>query len=91
MIASYVTFRDTNHIFERTDLPMIDQGIESNPIIINDDVWVGHGVIILKGVTIGRGAIIAAGAVVNKDVPSYAIVGGIPARRIGSRSHEINT
>jgi acetyltransferase-like isoleucine patch superfamily enzyme len=91
MVASYVTFRDTNHIFERTDLPMIDQGIESNPIIINDDVWVGHGVIILKGVTIGRGAIIAAGAVVNKDVPSYAIVGGIPARRIGSRSHEINT
>lgn len=49
-------------------------------ICIQDDVWVGTNVTILKGVTIGRGAVIAAGALVNKDVPPYSIVGGMPGR-----------
>jgi len=53
---------------------------EDLPVVLEDDVWVGTGAIILKGVTIKRGAIIAAGAIVTKDVPPYAIAGGIPAR-----------
>ena len=48
-------------------------------IVIDDDVWLGHGATILSGVHIGQGAVIAAGAVVTKDVPPYAIVGGNPA------------
>lgn len=48
-------------------------------VIIEDDVWIGTGAIILKGVRIGRGSIVAAGAVVTKDVPYYSIVGGVPA------------
>ena len=55
------------------------------PIIVEDDVWVGTGAIILKGVTIGRGSIVAAGALVTKDVPKYSIVGGVPARVIKMR------
>lgn len=57
-------------------------------IIIEDDVWIGTGAIILKGVRIGQGAIIAAGAVVNKDVPCYSIAGGIPAKVLKMRFTE---
>ena len=55
------------------------------PIVVNDDVWIGHGAIILSGVTIGQGAVIAAGAVVTKDVEPYSIVGGVPAKLISYR------
>jgi acetyltransferase-like isoleucine patch superfamily enzyme len=88
MIAQAVTIRDTDHVFERTDIPMNRQGITTAPVRIGDDVWIGHGVAILKGVTIGDGAIIAAGAVVNRDVAPYDIVGGVPARVIGNRISE---
>ena len=57
-------------------------------IIIEDDVWIGTGAIILKGVTVGEGAIIAAGAVVTKDVPPYSIYGGNPASFIKFRFTE---
>jgi acetyltransferase-like isoleucine patch superfamily enzyme len=55
-------------------------GIVSQPIIIEDDVWIGFNSIILKGVKIGRGAIVAAGSVVTKDVPEFSIVAGNPAK-----------
>ena len=69
-----------NHGFYTRDIPTKEQDYFEAPIVINDDVWIGAGSIILAGVTIGKGAIIAAGAVVNKDVPNYAIVGGCPAK-----------
>ncbi len=54
-------------------------------IIVEDDVWIGIRAIILSGVRIGQGAIVAAGAVVTKDVPPYAVVGGVPAKVIRYR------
>lgn len=57
-------------------------------IIVKDDVWIGTNAVICSGVTIGQGAIIAAGAVVSKDVESYAIVGGNPAKLIKYRFDE---
>lgn len=57
-------------------------------IVIDDDVWIGYGATIMSGVHIGQGAVIAAGACVTKDVPPYAIVGGIPAKVIKYRFSE---
>jgi len=54
-------------------------------VTIEDDVWLGANVFVMPGVTIGKGAIVSAGSVVNKSVPSYAIVVGNPARVIGWR------
>lgn len=62
-----------------------DPGNTQNPVIIEDDVWVGAGVIILKGVTIHTGSVIAAGSVVTKNVDAYAIYGGVPAKKIKNR------
>ncbi len=55
------------------------------PVIIEDDVWCGANITILKGVTIGRGSVVAAGAVVTRSCPPYSIIGGIPARILKSR------
>ncbi len=53
--------------------------------VIGNDVWIGHGVIVLPGVKVGNGAVLAAGAVVSKDVQPYTVVGGIPAKFIRER------
>lgn len=85
MIADQVTIRDTDHRYEDISVPMIDQGMQSNEVTIDDDVWIGHGATVLRGVQIGRGSIIGAGAVVVKNVPDYAIIGGIPGKVIAWR------
>jgi acetyltransferase-like isoleucine patch superfamily enzyme len=68
-------------------MPMNQQttGAEAE-IVLEDDVWLGANVVVLKGVRIGRGAIVAAGAVVTRSVPGFEIWGGVPARRLGERA-----
>lgn len=76
-----------SHAYDRLDIPMDQQGFEDpTPIHIGDDVWIGARVIVLPGVKIGSHCIIGAGAVVTKDVPDYAIVGGVPAKVIRYRN-----
>ncbi len=58
---------------------------EGAPIVIEDYAWLGSRCTILPGVTIGEGAVIAAGAVVTKNVPPYAVFGGVPAKQVAQR------
>jgi len=86
LIAERVSIRDQNHrIYGDPAIPIRSAGMESAPIRIGNNVWIGAGAVILKGVTIGAGAVVAANAVVNRDVAENEIVGGVPARRIGMR------
>lgn len=76
--------REINNIRKGLDF-IIDKDwstVNSKPIVIKDDAWIGMNVIILKGVTIGRGAIVGAGSVVTKDVPDWSVVAGNPAKII---------
>lgn len=84
-IAGHAIIMSHNHRFDRVDLPIFKQGIETAPIYIEDDVWIGARVTVLPGVRIGTGAVIGAGAVVNRDVPPRAIAVGVPARVVGFR------
>lgn len=67
-------------LYTRLVEPSNHDAVNNGPIIVEDEVWIGTNALIMSGVTIGKGAIIAAGAVVTKDVPPYAIVGGVPAK-----------
>lgn len=82
-IGNYTLIMDTDfHTSENhTQWPT------ARPVVIEDDVWLGARVTVLKGVTIGRGAVVAAGAVVTKDVESFTLVGGVPAHHIKKIRH----
>jgi acetyltransferase-like isoleucine patch superfamily enzyme len=74
------------YITDRLDIPMMEQGLYSKgPVVIQNDVWLGAGVVVLDGVRVGNGCILGAGAVVTKDLPDYSIAVGVPARVIGTR------
>lgn len=85
LVGPNVVIRASNHRFDRTDTPIRDQGHSTGEITIEDDIWLGANVSVLGGVRIGRGAVVAAGAVVTKDVASFSVVGGVPARLIKMR------
>lgn len=59
--------------------------------LIEDDVWLGYGTVVLTGVTVGRGSVVAAGSVVTRDIPPYSIAAGVPAKVIGQRFAEQET
>jgi len=85
LIAGQCMIIPANHRFDSIDIPINRQGETRKGIIIEDDVWIGGGCQILDGVRISKGSIVAAGSVINKDIPAYSIVGGVPAKIIKSR------
>lgn len=75
-----------NHAFQRTDIPMIQQGFQDYKYTtIEDDVWIGRDVVILPGRTIAQGSIVAANCVLVKDFPPFSVIGGNPSVLIKSR------
>ena len=74
-----------NHKYDSLDMPIQAQGKNYFETHIGNDVWLGANVIVMAGCTIGNHVIVAAGAVVTKDVPDYAIVGGVPGKIIKFR------
>jgi acetyltransferase-like isoleucine patch superfamily enzyme len=89
MIGPELLITGADHRFDEPGVAVIFSGRpEPEACVIEDDVWIGARVTVLKGVRIGRGAIVAAGALVSRDVPPYTIVGGVPARPIRLRFDE---
>ena len=89
MIAPHCMIAAGNHDYVQTDIPMRFAGtVTKGPIVIEDNVWIGANCTITDGVRIGRDAVVAANSLVNKNVDPYAIVGGVPAKVIGSRKRE---
>ena len=94
LTGRWVTITDNSHgtsDYANLQIPPNLRTLSSKgPVIIEDDVWIGDKATILPGVTIGKGSVIAANSVVTKDVPSYCIVGGNPAKIIKKISENEN-
>ena len=90
IMGQRIGFHSENHNFERTDIPIKEQGVTRKGIVIEDDCWIGANVVFLDGAHVGHGCVIAAGAVVRGEIPPYSVVGGVPAKVIKSRkaNHE---
>jgi acetyltransferase-like isoleucine patch superfamily enzyme len=94
-VGQNVCIVDFNHNFDRITSCFINHLIFNDnfktdlgivgPVTIGEDVWIGSNVVILPGITIGRGSVIGAGSVVTKDIPSYSIVVGNPAKVVSQR------
>jgi acetyltransferase-like isoleucine patch superfamily enzyme len=90
LVAANVVFAPTNHEFGRRDIPIREQRFRPSKggILIEDDVWIGAGCILLDGAVVRRGAVVAAGAVVRGEIGPYTIAAGNPATVIGRRGEE---
>lgn len=85
LIGPNCVISSREHSFELINAPMADQPIRYRGINIESNVWIGANASIIGGVTLGEGCIVGAGAVVTKNVPPFAIVGGVPAKIIRMR------
>jgi acetyltransferase-like isoleucine patch superfamily enzyme len=74
-----------NHVTDDPEVPIVDQGITAQGIVIEDDVWLAAGAIVLDGAHVGRGSVVGAGAVVTGDLPPYSVAVGSPAKVIRDR------
>ncbi|HUH18895.1 acyltransferase [Albibacterium sp.] len=75
-----------NHQYASLDIPIQFQGETAESVVIGNDVWIGANVVVLPGVIIGSHVIIGAGCVVTKNIPDFAIVGGVPAKILKYRN-----
>ena len=87
LIGGRVFVTDHDHVYDDPKQGLNCRQLRTKPVVIEDGVWLCEGCAILKGVTVGRRAVVGANAVVTKDVPAFAVVGGIPAHIIRMQAH----
>lgn len=80
MFAQNVVLSGLNHSYEDVSIPPSLQKVSTDPIVVEDEVWIGANAVITAGVTIGKHSVVAAGSVVVKDVPPYSVVAGNPGK-----------
>lgn len=80
MFAQNIVVSGLNHGYQEINMPPSLQPVETKPITIKDEVWIGANAVLTAGITVGKHAVIAAGSIVTKDVPDYSIAAGNPAR-----------
>jgi acetyltransferase-like isoleucine patch superfamily enzyme len=85
LMAAYTYLVGGDHLYDRVDIPVLQQGRTARGIDVGDGVWLGTHVVVTDGSTIGRDAIVGAGAVVVGDIPEFAIATGIPAKVVRDR------
>jgi len=85
LVAAYTYLVGGDHLYDRVDIPVLQQGRTARGIEVDDNVWLGAHVVVADGAVIGRDAIIGAGAVVMGEVPPFYIAAGVPARLIRDR------
>jgi acetyltransferase-like isoleucine patch superfamily enzyme len=86
MLGPRVAIVGADHRYDLSGTPMIFSGRPEVPkTIVETDVWIGYGAVVMAGARIGHGSIVAAGAVVTRDIPPYEIWGGVPAHKIRDR------
>ena len=88
LMAAYTYLVGGDHLYDRVDIPVLEQGRTARGIDVGDGTWLGTHVVVTDGSTIGRDAIIGAGAVVVGEIPDYAIAAGIPARVMRDRREQ---
>jgi len=76
---------DFDHTYASFEIPINQQGMNRKEVVIEEDVWISSNCVIIRGVRIGKGSVVGAGSVVNKDVPPYSVVAGVPIRVIKRR------
>ncbi|KQU69523.1 hypothetical protein ASC58_06540 [Phycicoccus sp. Root101] len=77
---------DFDHVTERLDVPIKDQGIVKSPVRIGDDVWIGTKVVVTRGTRIGDHSVVAASAVARGSYPEHSVVAGVPGRVVRTRA-----
>lgn len=82
IFAQNIVASALNHVYTDPDVPIADQPVVTNPIVIEDDCWIAANAVITAGVTVGKHSVVAGGAVVTKSIPPYSVAAGNPAKVI---------
>jgi acetyltransferase-like isoleucine patch superfamily enzyme len=91
LIASRVLITDSDHVVDpRGPRTTRNPALNTAPVVVEHDCWLGQNAVILKGVRVGHHSVVAANAVVTRDVEPYSVVGGIPAKVIGSTRGDVS-